>query len=73
MAEVMGALLARAEAFVMPGAFRGIEAGGVQADARVEKVSNFTNILRATFLYKSVLRSFYVVTVWNCNFWQKDI
>jgi hypothetical protein len=49
MAEVMGALLARAEAFVMPGAFRGIEAGGVQADARVERVSNFTNILRAAF------------------------
>ena len=37
MAEIMGGLLAKAEAFVLPGAFRGIEAGGVQADARVEK------------------------------------
>ena len=34
---------------------------------------NFTNILRAAFLYISVLRSVSVLTVWVCNFMQKDI
>ncbi len=29
---------------------------------------NFTNILRADFSCKRVLRSFYVLTVWVCNF-----
>jgi hypothetical protein len=33
---------------------------------------NFTNILRAAFLYESFLRSFYVLTIWVCIFWQKD-
>ena len=39
---------------------------------------NFTNILRAAFSYKSVLHSFYILTVWVCNFlakenWQKAV
>ncbi len=29
---------------------------------------NFTNILRAAFSYQSSLRSFYVLTIWVCNF-----
>ncbi len=29
---------------------------------------NFINILLSTFLYKSVLRSFSLITVWLCNF-----
>jgi len=29
---------------------------------------NFPNILRAAFSYGSVLHSFYVITVWVCNF-----
>jgi hypothetical protein len=33
---------------------------------------NFTNILSAPFSYKSFLRSFYVLTYWACNFWQKN-
>jgi len=33
---------------------------------------NFTNILRAAFSYKSFWRSFYVLTIWVCNFWRKD-
>ncbi len=33
---------------------------------------NFTNILRAAFSYESFLCSFYVLTMWVCNFWQKD-
>jgi len=32
---------------------------------------NFTNILQAAFLYKSSLRSFYVLTIWICNFLAK--
>jgi len=31
---------------------------------------NFTNILRATFPYKSVLCSFSLLAVWLCNFFQ---
>ncbi len=34
---------------------------------------NFTNILRATFLDKSVLCSFYVLTIWASNFWGMQI
>jgi hypothetical protein len=34
---------------------------------------NFTNILRAAFSYKSFLCSFYVLTIWVCNFWRKDL
>ncbi len=33
---------------------------------------NFTNILWAAFSYKSFLRSFYVLTIWVCNFWRKE-
>jgi hypothetical protein len=38
---------------------------------------NFTNILRAAFSYQSPLRSFYVLTIWVCNFvaegfWRKS-
>jgi hypothetical protein len=33
---------------------------------------NVTNILRAAFSYEIFLRSFYVFTIWVCNFWQKD-
>jgi hypothetical protein len=33
---------------------------------------NFTNILRAAFSYESFLHHFYVLTIWVCNFWQKD-
>ncbi len=29
---------------------------------------NFTNILLTTFSYESFLRSFYVLTIWVCNF-----
>jgi hypothetical protein len=29
---------------------------------------NFNNILRAAFLYEGFLRSFYVLTIWVCNF-----
>jgi hypothetical protein len=32
---------------------------------------NFTNILRAAFLYESFLCSFYVLTIWACIFLQK--
>jgi hypothetical protein len=32
---------------------------------------NFTNILRAAFSYESFLRSFYVLTIWACNFLEK--
>jgi len=35
--------------------------------------ANFINILRAAFSYKSVLHSFYLLTVQLCNFWQKNI
>jgi hypothetical protein len=41
--------------------FPGLEQPGV----------NFTNILRAAFSYKSLLRSFYVVTIWVRNFLAK--
>jgi len=34
---------------------------------------NFNNILGATFLYKRVLRSFSLVAIWLCKFWQKTI
>jgi hypothetical protein len=34
---------------------------------------NFINILSANFLYKSVLRSFTLITFWLCNFLQKNI
>jgi len=33
---------------------------------------NFTNILQAAFPYQSSLHTFYVLTIWVCNFWQKD-
>ncbi len=29
---------------------------------------NFINILRAAFLYEHFLRSFYMLTIWFCNF-----
>jgi hypothetical protein len=32
---------------------------------------NFTNILRAVFLYERFLRSFYELTIWVCNFLAK--
>jgi hypothetical protein len=32
---------------------------------------NVTNILRAAFSYESFLRSFYVLTIWFCNFLMK--
>ena len=32
---------------------------------------NFNNILRAAFSYESFLRSFYVLTIWVCNFLAK--
>jgi hypothetical protein len=32
---------------------------------------NFTNILLAAFLYESFLPSFYVFTIWVCNFLAK--
>jgi hypothetical protein len=32
---------------------------------------NFANILQAAFSYQSSLRTFYVHTIWVCNFWQK--
>jgi hypothetical protein len=45
--------------------------------AKDNQVSNFTDVLRATFLYESALRSFSLVTVWLCNilakeYWQKS-
>jgi len=33
---------------------------------------NFTTIIRATFFYKCVLCSFSLLTVWHCNFCQKN-
>jgi hypothetical protein len=33
---------------------------------------NLTNILKAAFSYQSTLRTFYVLTIWVCKFWQKD-
>jgi len=33
---------------------------------------NFTNILRAAFLYESALHSFSLITVWLCNFLRKE-
>ena len=32
---------------------------------------NFTNILQAAFSFENVFRSFYVLTVWVCNFFLK--
>jgi hypothetical protein len=32
---------------------------------------NFTNILRAVFSHKGFLRSFYLLTIWVCNFLAK--
>jgi len=34
---------------------------------------NFTNILLATFSYESIFRSFSLVTVWLCNFFDERI
>ena len=34
---------------------------------------NFTSILHAAFLYKSVLLSFFVLTLWVSAFWHKEI
>ena len=34
---------------------------------------NFTNILQAAFSNQSSLRTFYVLTIWVCNFLAKDI
>jgi len=34
---------------------------------------NFINILLEPFSHKSVLRSFYLVTVRFCSFWRKNI
>ncbi len=34
---------------------------------------NFTIILRAAFSYKSSMRSYYVLTIWVCNFFGKNI
>jgi hypothetical protein len=35
-------------------------------------IVNFTNILQAAFSYQISLRTFYVLTIWVCIFWQKD-
>jgi len=35
--------------------------------------NNLTNILQAAFSYKSVLRSFSLLTVWLAIFWRKSI
>jgi hypothetical protein len=32
---------------------------------------NFTSILQAAFYYQSSLRTFYVLTIWVCNFLAK--
>jgi hypothetical protein len=32
---------------------------------------NFTNILQAAFSYQSSLQTFYVLTIWVCNFLAK--
>jgi len=34
---------------------------------------NFTNILQASFTFKSILRSFYVLSVWVRNIWQMEM
>jgi len=34
---------------------------------------NFINILHTNFSYSSALHSFSLITVWLCNFWQKNI
>jgi len=34
---------------------------------------NFINILHARFLYNRKLRSFFLIAVWLCDFWQKDV
>jgi len=34
---------------------------------------NFNNILRAAFLFESLFQSFYVLTIWVCNFLSKLI
>jgi len=34
---------------------------------------NFINILHKTFSYKSILRSYSLISVWLCNFWHKNI
>jgi hypothetical protein len=33
---------------------------------------NFNNTLQAAFSYQSSLHTVYVLTIWACNFWQKD-
>jgi len=40
---------------------------------KLTKGINFTNILRAAYLYESVSCSFSLLTVWVCNFCQKKI
>jgi hypothetical protein len=49
----------------------GTNKGGRRADKAGQLGVNFTNILRAAFLYKSFLHSFYVLTIWVCNFLAK--
>jgi hypothetical protein len=39
--------------------------------ARTSSGVNFTNILQAAFSYESFLRTFYVLTIWVCNFLAK--
>jgi hypothetical protein len=37
-------------------------------EVKLTPAVNFTNILRAPFLYESEMLSFSVITVWLCNF-----
>ncbi len=49
--------------------------GGKAADKRLAKVTTgvyFTNVLPAAFLYKRVLQTFSLLTVWLCNFLTKE-
>jgi len=33
---------------------------------------NFTNILRADFLFKSVLSNFYLISFWHCKYFAQE-
>ncbi len=45
----------------------------IVSNGRQQASVNFTNILRAAFLHESFLCSFYVLTIWVCNFFGKRI
>jgi hypothetical protein len=39
---------------------------------KLNQNAHFTNILQAAFLYETTFCNFYVLIIWDCNFWQKE-